>query len=297
MMTMGFNFAHDKYSLNPTPTNLTNITIITLHNGIFDTLGVTRDVTTPYNTNKPTWDFNTVMIANLDGNINAGNVDFLAENVTAIRIKRKEANDFTWITLEEREINDIEDFNFVTYDQYAGAKRDYDYAIVPVFGNTEGDYIISRVYSDFTGLFIVDKENNIHLYQEWDNTSKSRVQRMGTFEPYGSKYPTIIKNGKINYEKGSVTSLAIASPLPHIDVVQERLNLTKIKDFFSNGDAKVMKDESGNMWLVMITDDIGEADIREMGNTIAYISFNWVEIGDPENQADLYNNNLVDFLK
>ncbi|MEG0900160.1 MAG: hypothetical protein RSF40_10690, partial [Oscillospiraceae bacterium] len=74
----GYNFFKDGDCLNFAPTSVENITKTKLENGIFDDFYVTSDVTSPYSTTIPTmWDFMTIMQANFNGNINAGNVDFI----------------------------------------------------------------------------------------------------------------------------------------------------------------------------------------------------------------------------
>lgn len=297
MIFCGYNFCLDKDSLSPTPTNSQALNIITLTNGIIDYLGISKNVSDSYNTNKFDWDYDTIMNAEFNGNLSAGNIDLIIDNISALRIKRKKKTEFNWITLKEIKVTKVDDLNFIYIDNFASARETYDYALVPVFGNEEGNYIINSVYSSFSGLFVVDKDNNIHLYQEWENNSKTQVQKMGIFEPFGEKYPTIIKNGKLNYKQGSVSALASVSNLPHVDVDLERNHLDKINEFFSNGNAKILKDGNGNTYLVMITDDISQNDIKVLGNAVSSISFNWVEIGDVNSQRDLYNNNLVDFLE
>lgn len=217
--------------------------------------------------------------------------------MSAIRIKRKKDTEFDWITLKEIKINKVSDLNFIYLDSYASARETYNYALVPVYGQEEGNYITNSIYSNFNGLFVVDKENSIQLFKEWENTAKQQVQKIGQFLPFGEQYPTIIKNGKLNYKQGSVKAFTSISNLPHVDIDLERKHLEVINAFFSNGNAKIMKDSNGNTYLIMIEDDISQSDIKAMGNALSYIQFNWVEIGNVNNQRDLYNNNLIDFLE
>lgn len=297
MISLGYNFCSDKDSLNPTPTRNLSLNVITLSNGIFDYLGVSKDVSTPYNTNKFQWDYNTILNAEFNGNLSAGNAGFLIDNLSAIRIKRKKDTEFNWITLKEIKISKASDLNFIYLDSYASAREIYNYALVPVYGQEEGNYITNSIYSNFNGLFVVDKENNIQLFKEWENTAKQQVQKIGQFLPFGEQYPTIIKNGKLNYKQGSVKAFTSISNLPYVDIDLERKHLEVINAFFSNGNAKIMKDSNGNTYLIMIEDDISQSDIKAMGNALSYIQFNWVEIGNANSQRDLYNNNLIDFLE
>lgn len=297
MITLGYNFFSDSESLSPTPINKITFNFIQLQNGIFDYLGISRDISQSYNTDKFVWDANTILNADFNGNLNAGNASFVVDEISVIRIKRKKRTDFNWITLKEIKISSVDDLNFIYLDNYASARETYDYALVPVYGQEEGDYLTNSIYSDFNGLFIVDKENNIQLYKEWENNSKQQVQQIGQFMPFGEQYPTIIKNGKLNYKQGSVRAFPTISNLPHVDIDLERKHLEVINSFFSNGNAKIMKDSNGNTYLIMIVDNINQSDIKSMGNALSYIEFSWIEIGNANSQKDLYNNNLVDYLE
>ena len=80
---IGYNFCADGNALDPTPTNVNNITATRLQNGIFDHFNVTRNVTFDYSSIIPIdWDIDTIMDANFKGNISAGNVDIAGSSGT-----------------------------------------------------------------------------------------------------------------------------------------------------------------------------------------------------------------------
>ena len=89
MITLGYNFFSDSESLSPTPTSKITFNFIQLQNGIFDYLGISRDISQSYNTDKFVWDANTILNADFNGNLNAGNASFVVDEISAIRIKRK----------------------------------------------------------------------------------------------------------------------------------------------------------------------------------------------------------------
>ena len=83
----GYNFCGDKDAIDEAPTNVNNIKSTTLQNGIFDNFNVTKDTTSPYNCDIPTaWDFSTIMNANFNGNINAGNVDYVVDQIKSVKV-------------------------------------------------------------------------------------------------------------------------------------------------------------------------------------------------------------------
>ena len=65
---VGYNFYSDGNALDPTPTNINNLTSTKAQNGVFDHFNVSRDTSFDYSSIIPTdWDTNTLM-----------NADFLA---------------------------------------------------------------------------------------------------------------------------------------------------------------------------------------------------------------------------
>ena len=87
---INYNFFADGDCLNTCPSNVDSINSITLTNAIFDHLNVTRNINTEVTTNIPkNWDYDTIMDAPFNGNLNAGNVDFLVEQIIGIKIKRR----------------------------------------------------------------------------------------------------------------------------------------------------------------------------------------------------------------
>ena len=156
---IGYNFCADGNALDPTPTNVNNITTTRLQNGIFDHFNVTRNVTFDYSSIIPIdWDIDTIMDANFKGNISAGNVDQVASGITGIRVKRRVKGTFDWITIKELPVEKSEDLSFVVTDNLNAYNVEYEYAFVPMLGDVEGNYIIESILSKFEGVFICDAD-------------------------------------------------------------------------------------------------------------------------------------------
>ena len=51
---------------------------------------------------------------------------------------------------------------------------------------------------------------------------------------------------------------------------------------------------NGNSWLMFVTDNISTSYENKYGMGIADVSFDWTEIGDWNNHADLYNNGILE---
>ena len=294
---LGYDFLGDVDCLNPAPSQIENITITQIQNGIFDHYNVTKNTDTEYTTNKPDqWDFDTIMDADFNGTLDAGNVDFLIEEVSAIKIKRRVINTFQWITLETIDITDLDSFNFITEDHLNANDTQYEYAFVPVINGVEGEYIIGTVYSKFNGIFIADAKQIFKFFYDAEFGTDTQNIQVGTFEPLGSKYPRIIANGLLNYASGSFTATVINDDFDTTGQIDRAATTQKKKDilaFLVNHGAKILKDYNANFYLVAITNSPQITYKDGSSGGVPQITFEWTEIGDGNNQQDLYYNGLI----
>lgn len=295
MIFLGYNFLQDRYSWQPVPTNLINIEDVKIQNGIYDHFNITKDVDFPYITTYPTgWDLQTQMDADFNGNINAGNIDYVVTQISNIKVKRRKKGEFDWYTLYDIPVTDPNDIDFVRYDYLAQNGVDYEYAIVPIIGNVEGEYSINSITSEFYGIFVTDGESNYKFKENATYSANERVHQTGLYEPYGSKYPIVISNGDLSYDKGTMDGDVV------VYTADEQLNreatverLQAIKEFLTKPSAKILKDFNGNIWLVTLSDNLSLTYYTEVGMGFAKLSFNWSEIGDAADGQDLYDSNLI----
>ena len=296
MIFLGYDFLRDKYCWQPTPTDFTNINNIRIENGIYDHMNITKDVDFDYTTELPgKWNLQTQFDADFNGTITAGNVDYILAQISSIKVKRRVKGTFDWMTLFTVPINKVSDVDFVRYDYIAKNNETYEYAIVPVIGNTEGEYSINSIKSEFYGIFITDNKSSYKFLEGASYSGNERSNQTGIFEPYGSKYPVVIKNGALSYDKGTLTGTVITFDAnQELDREGTIERLKAIENFLTEPTGKILKDFNGNIWLVSITDNIPVTYYSEVGMGFAQVSFNWNEIGSAKDSSDLYYNNLIE---
>lgn len=296
MIFLGYDFLRDKYCWQPTPTDFTNINNIRIENGIYDHMNITKDVDFDYTTELPgEWNLQTQFDADFNGTITAGNVDYILAQISSIKVKRRVKGTFDWITLFTIPISKVSDVDFVRYDYIAKNNETYEYAIVPVIGNTEGEYSINSIKSEFYGIFITDNKSSYKFLEGASYSGNERSNQTGIFEPYGSKYPVVIKNGALSYDKGTLTGTVITFDTnQELDREGTIERLKAIENFLTEPTGKILKDFNGNIWLVSITDNIPVTYYSEVGMGFAQVSFNWNEIGNAADSGDLYYNNLIE---
>ena len=296
MIFLGYDFLRDKYCWQPTPTDFININNIRIENGIYDHMNITKDVDFDYTTELPgQWNLQTQFDADFNGTITAGNVDYILAQISSIKVKRRVKGTFDWITLFTVPISKVSDVDFVRYDYIAKNNETYEYAIVPVIGNTEGEYSINSIKSEFYGIFITDNKSSYRFLEGASYSGNERSNQTGIFEPYGSKYPVVIKNGALSYDKGTLTGTVITFDAnQELDREGTIERLKAIENFLTEPTGKILKDFNGNIWLVSITDNIPVTYYSEVGMGFAQVSFNWNEIGSATDSGDLYYNNLIE---
>lgn len=294
---IGYNFCSDSNSVDPTPTNINNITNTRLQNGIFDHFNVTRNVVFDYSSIIPTdWDVDTIMNADFKGNASAGNVEQMTAGITSVRIKRRVKGTFDWITIKQIPVSKPEDLSFIVTDNLNAYNTEYEYAFVPVMEDVEGSYIIESILSKFEGVFVCDVDTvfKFHAGVEYNNNTSN--QQVGVFQPYNRQYPVVVSNSIINYQTGTFGGWVLPDDfdnnrqLNRVDITKEKEALLK---FLLNKKPKIIKDMNGNNWLVYFTGNPTLSYDNNYGQGMVKVNAEWTEVGDPNDKTDLYENGLI----
>ncbi len=292
----GYDFCSDGNSLSPCPTIVEKMSSAKIGEATFDDLYITQDITSFFTTDKPTeWDLFTIIQANFDNNLNGGNLEFELSKISGIRIKRRKLTDTSWITLYDKQIETIEDLTFAFNDFTALYNTEYEYAWVPVLNDAEGEYVTAQTLSTFNGVFVADVDSIYKFYAGVEYSQSQQVQKIGTFEPFGRKYPVYVTNALTNYQTGGIVGKIMADyeetrVLDRQKMVSEKNNLLQ---FLTNKKAKFIKDWNGNSFLVIIVSNPSVTYDSNWGNGMMNVGFNWSEVGDSESGEDLYSVGLV----
>ena len=294
---LNYNFFADGDALNTAPSSVDNITNVKLTNSIFDHFNITKNTSTVVSTSIPTeWDYDTIMNANFNNNIDAGNVNYLISQISSIKIKRRKQGDFDWLTLDTIPISKVEDLSFIFNDLLNQDNVTYEYALVPVFGEIEGQYLINSIASKFNGVFIGNAETIYKFLYEVKYSSNQRNHQVGVFQVLGQQYPIVVANGALSYESGNVTATILNDDFEKTGII-DRAEIVKQKDalknFLTDKKPKILKDWNGNIWLCIVNSNIDVSYKEGTGMGIPVISFDWTEIGESNNQQSLYNNGIL----
>ncbi|MCM1441782.1 MAG: hypothetical protein NC131_21610 [Roseburia sp.] len=278
-----------------TPVCVDNINYAELCEGVYDGIYASHDtdIDTGYDL-CGAWDMNTIFASGYDDSINAGNIDFSLSTVSHLAIKRRKVNTFKWNTIFVKKVDKPEDFYIAGTDIFNAGSTAYQYALVPILNNTEGDYSIVEAFSDFEGLFLLEKDTiyGTALDVKCDTQRNHFVLRN---DPLLGRYPRAVYTSDANYESGTVEGYFCKFNINNEDYYPEdsfayRQGLT---DFLTNKKPKILKLFDGRMWLVNI-DETSISDVEDSHWLHRKTSFGFFESGDCSSEKDLYDAGLTD---
>lgn len=289
-MFIGFEFCGDKNAISMTSPKTNEITEIKITNGIYDELFGSVNPNIKQDDNSKVWDFDTRFYAKFQNNLIAGNIDYTASTVTAVRIKRRKINEHNWTTLYEIPINDNADFIFELIDRYAQGNQEYYYALIPVIEDVEGNINKNNISSEFSNYFILDKDIQYPIIFN-TNLNMQINKSIGVIETIGRTYPFVVSNGLTQYKTGTLKFSIAPFENCEIDNKEGLTYRNQFEEWIMNGNSKIIKDWTGQIYMINITSAV------PIDYEIYYLpsyEIQFTEIGSVFNSDDMYNNNFTD---
>ena len=291
MYFCGQTFYKDNKSSRSALIDIRNLNSITLDNGIYDDLFITKNYNMEITNSNKEWDFDTVLHAMFNGNLLAGNIEFALNTISSIRIKQREKGKFDWITIYDIPINSIEDLDFVRTYKYCKGNTNYEFAVVPVLNNTiEGNMSVVECESKFTGAYLMERDASIQMVVNFES-SQQRNHSSTTIQTLGRQRPYYITNGMSNYESGSINVVFIQFDNCEPNTKTGSKYRKNIYDMLTNKKPKILKFDDGRTYIVGITEAISQTSDIDIPVT----TINWTEIADIDSEEDLYENDFLDW--
>lgn len=296
MFMMGLGCAGYKYCVDNTCVEPLNIVNTKLKNGIYDHLLITQDTSVPTNDERfpEEWQYATVLDADFNGNLSAGNMGYTEHAITAIRVKRRRKGTFDWKTYYEIPIGSADDLVFERHDRYVANHVEYEYALVPVVDGMEGMIKKNSIVVDFNGMYILDAVDQYRTELDIDKGTITRNKARSVVEPLGgSKYPFVVSNGDCDYYSGSIEAMFLPFSANRDYTKDGAYDYReKIMAFLNNDRTKILKFDDGRMWMIGVSG--APQDSNEEPDGVVHTSFDWTEIGDCESTTDLYDAGFID---
>lgn len=236
------------------------------------------------------------------------------DSVRRIKIKRREYNSQSYITLafmEHWNQHPVYRPN-IEYDDFLTRNNTTYIYLFEFIDNRSGQDIVlhteeRQATSQFNLLVIAD-------YNTWYRTplnvsaiNTTLIRPYSTNVPMYTQKPSYYCNTAVSYEEGTAKGIWLEMfECPHYFIpnlwesdfirVNNYKYRRRFKDWLAKGNAKILKNIMGEMWMVGIkTDSITDNSLFDNAEIegARQIEFGWFEIGDPENEKDLYYNGLI----
>lgn len=292
-----YTAAEDRPSVYGNMTGGYPFTKLEIYNGIYDGIYVTTDVSMALTTEMPRWDYYTCMRALFENNLLAGNTEsFDMEHLLGFRVKSRVQGSFDWIMTYFAPYTSVDNLKFIINDYFAPSGVTMEYGVTPLYeGDIEGNYSIVAQYTQWQKLFVTDVNGdtlslvgNVHLNQLISNGS------FGTLVPLMSKYPIVINNSQNDFDSGTISGTVLSDDVNKSLTTENRreivLKREKWDKMLKNGNAKLIKDWNGYIWLARVNSNPTYTPSQTMSNGYGDISFSFVEQGRWDNYQDLIKN-------
>jgi hypothetical protein len=262
-LILGFDVVGNVPFKSPLPISDSNqFYIVELQKVIVDEISIKKSGLTTDTTHQE-WDLSTILIAKFLNNLEAGNIGMNGLEITGWKIRRRRV-DNTSI----QELTTIENQGDLYYIDYTpSATITYEYEVVPMSGDIEGQPTTVTIKSEFERWFLTDNIETYSFYVNLDISDLPRNIQRYIYEGF-NQYP-IVSYGTLQYDSGTISALLMNDNLEY---------RKKVLDFINNRKPKYLKNPSGDIWYV----DTYDSKRRIMTDTIeqwSTISFDWIEIG------------------
>ena len=294
MIFLGTTFFSGKYTLSPLNANIDGISQIQMTDGTYDHLFISANPEMGPANLHDEWDEHTVLNAEFNDNLEAGNSGFSLKNTDTMVIKIREKGTMDWKTIETRKVENVEDFNLYGIYRYARNNTDYELMLLSTIAGIENSYVVREVRSEFDGMYLIGNDGLFGTVYDLDGCDTTRNTSSSIVNLLNNRYASVYSNGISNYDSGSVTGTFLKLD-PDSGLADEAGGIglrREFIDFLCDQKPKVLKLFDGRIWLVRITDT--PSDTQNGHPDLRQITFSWVEIGDVNSVKDLYQNGLTD---
>ena len=210
-------------------------------------------------------------------------------------------DDFLFTSVYMKEIETTDDLAFIFNDFFC--RNNYEYQYKLEYRNENGGLIDSVTYnivSRFDVLVICDADEIWYTPLNVSAINFNTVRPYTVNTPIFATKPSYYSYTATNYEEGSCTGIFLKMTGEESNIQFETEHNWKYRKQFKNwltlGNAKIIKSVSGEAWIVGIKSDaisdtslFSDAEI----DGARLIEFGWIEIGDIESEADLYENDFI----
>lgn len=301
-MFIGYDFlGMNNGSIVNTELFQSNYNKLIMKKGIYDEIYIEEYTDGEFVTDKPIgWSYRSVLDAKFQNNLEAGSVSGNGMQITAIKFQKRRNDELVWKDVAQINYDNTKQILYTAQDKIIQNGETYQYSLIPLTTTIQGDRVLSEnITVDFEGVYLSDKDHNYKLFYNIEYGDIDYNHSSAVLEPLNSKYP-IVTYSTLDYRKSNLTALFLSKVTEQnnyrISMINERKEKDELFNFLKNNKPKIFRSETGDFILMTIVDSPKEMPNKDKKG-IANIQFNYVEIGDANNNEDLRSNNLLEGLE
>jgi len=226
---------------------------------------------------QPTFDSDTVFLAEFENNLKAGNVDTGGDPIESFIVTKRKIGSSINTSVGEFDVNTT---SVIDYRVQKGSN--YVYQVTPKTADALGSPFVSEtVESDYYGIFLIDEDTglsiNFDINGEIGTTNALDDQTVyNTFNRYNT-----ISIGNRNALVGTISGIVPETLTYCTDgFIQSSDFIDTVQDFVNNGNAKLLKTRKGDIYKV-ITRNFRKSQLEnKIQEQISVVSFDFEEIED-----------------
>lgn len=264
---LGYNsfMGTDFYSQQPYPVG--QYFDLTLQGQVFDEVIIDKTIDI-YMNQKSEWSINTYLLAKFQNNIEAGNVSLGGLEITHWKIRRRK---ITNLNFQELAIVPMgQDDNFYYLDKAPQSHVVYEYEVIPMSGDIEGEAFTTQIECKFDYWWITDGNESFPLWANIEVSDISTNIQRHIYDGF-DQFP-IVSYGTQKYQSGSITAYILDGNLETSKTYRDNLIA-----FLNNQKQKLLKNPEGDIWVVD-THTVNRKPHTELEVDLSSVSFEWTEI-------------------
>lgn len=222
----------------------------------------------------PTWDGNTILLANFANTLNAGNITGLVNPITTWILQRRKTTETTFTTLATLPSTATQ-----YIDATAEPNVEYVYQVLATNATEISEPLVNTLNSSFFNC-VLSSLDGTEAYIFDLNLDFSGLEENTSYQIYEGydTYPSF-SFGDRKYVTGDVSAI-LASDYSADGITQTVDYIKSFSTFINNKQEKIFKDRKGNVIKVVTTGGIKQSPLNiGIGQQPYIVSFNFTESG------------------
>ena len=221
------------------------------------------------------WDANTLLMAEFENDLVAGNIADLTNPIIKWQVNRREVGGST---LKALDIVDVGISEYVDYSAQHG--KNYIYSLFATSENEQSEPLeCEEIETDFFGYYLVDEEEGkVFKFDLNVQSGTKQYQEDVTIMDNYTEYPSIAM-GKRKYFTSSISCICGTVSI-NGQLQQSNEYVSELRNYILNGKKKIFKTRKGEIYKVF-TSNYSEQQLDDgIKEQVILISFNLTEVGE-----------------